>query len=116
MGTHDALRWDSARARALIADRDVGGAVRPARRVDGWRQSDLGNAAGYSASMISRLETGRRGSSDVNTPHGHRTTRRTIALCMKQLPPDPVQGLSHGEVNAPVHRALRPSALSTPHH
>jgi transcriptional regulator with XRE-family HTH domain len=66
MGAHDALLWDSARARALIAARDVGGVVRLARQARGWRQSDLGKAAGYSASTISRLETGRRGSSDVD--------------------------------------------------
>jgi transcriptional regulator with XRE-family HTH domain len=64
MRAHDAL-WDSARARALIAARDVGGVVRLARQTRGWRQADLGKAAGYSASTISRLETGRRTSIDV---------------------------------------------------
>lgn len=64
MRAHDAL-WDSARARALIAARDVGGVVRLARQTRGWRQADLGKAAGYSASTISRLETGRRASVDV---------------------------------------------------
>ncbi len=64
MEAHDAL-WDSARARALIAARDVGGTVRLARQARGWRQADLGRAAGYSASTISRLETNRRASIDV---------------------------------------------------
>jgi transcriptional regulator with XRE-family HTH domain len=66
MGAHDAL-WDSARARALVAAHDVGGAVRLARQTRGWRQTDLGKAAGYSASTISRLETNRRASVDVST-------------------------------------------------
>lgn len=64
MEAHDAL-WASARARALIAARDVGGVVRLARQTRGWRQADLGKAAGYSASTISRLETNRRASVDV---------------------------------------------------
>jgi transcriptional regulator with XRE-family HTH domain len=66
MGAHDAL-WDSARARALVAAHDVGGAIRLARQTRGWRQTDLGKAAGYSASTISRLETNRRASVDVGT-------------------------------------------------
>ncbi|MGH3811526.1 MAG: helix-turn-helix domain-containing protein, partial [Pseudonocardiaceae bacterium] len=64
MRAHDAL-WDCARARALIATRDVGGVVRLARQTRGWRQADLGQAAGYSASTISRLETNHRASVDV---------------------------------------------------
>lgn len=51
--------WQSARARALITARDIGGVVRFARQARGWRQSDLGAATGYSSSTISRLETGR---------------------------------------------------------
>jgi transcriptional regulator with XRE-family HTH domain len=54
-----------ARARALIAARDVGGVVRLARQTRGWREVDLGQAAGYSASTISRLETNRRASVDL---------------------------------------------------
>ncbi|MEO3854429.1 helix-turn-helix transcriptional regulator [Acrocarpospora sp. B8E8] len=65
MGTHDAL-WDSARARALIASRNLGGAIRLARESHGWRQADLGRATGYSASTISRLETGHRVCADVD--------------------------------------------------
>ncbi len=65
MDTHDAL-WDSARARALIKARDIGGAIRLARQTRGWRQADLGKESGYSASTISRLETGRNASTDVH--------------------------------------------------
>ncbi|HKR52256.1 MAG TPA: helix-turn-helix domain-containing protein [Pseudonocardiaceae bacterium] len=64
MRAHDAL-WDSARARALIVARDIGGVVRLARQTRSWRQVDLAKAAGYSASTISRLETSRRASVDV---------------------------------------------------
>ncbi len=65
MNAHDAP-WDSARARALIAAHNVGGAIRLARQTRGWRQVDLGKAAGYSASTISRLETGRRACTDLD--------------------------------------------------
>lgn len=58
MGIDNPL-WQSPQARALIAARDIGGAIRFARQVRGWRQADLGSATGYSASTISRLETGR---------------------------------------------------------
>src|SRR6266851_187803 len=64
MDTRDAA-WDSARTLALIKARDIGGAIRLARQARGWRQADLGKASGYSASTISRLETGRRASADV---------------------------------------------------
>ena len=57
MSTYDPL-WQSAQVRALIAARDIGGVIRFARQVRGWRQADLGAATGYSASTISRLETG----------------------------------------------------------
>ena len=50
--------WQSAHARALITARDIGGVIRFARQARGWRQADLGAATGYSASTISRLETG----------------------------------------------------------
>jgi transcriptional regulator with XRE-family HTH domain len=65
MDAYDALRG-SARVRALVAARDVGGMVRLARQARGWRQADLGAAAGYSASVISRLETGRRVPTDLD--------------------------------------------------
>ncbi|WTL18979.1 helix-turn-helix transcriptional regulator [Streptomyces sp. NBC_01506] len=60
------LNWGSPRAQALINTGDVGGLIRWARRERGWRQADLGNAAGYSASAVSRLETGRRRASDLH--------------------------------------------------
>lgn len=60
------LNWGSPRAQALIAAGDVGGLIRWARRERGWRQADLGNAAGYSASAVSRLETGQRPASDLD--------------------------------------------------
>lgn len=58
--------WHSAHMRALIAGRDIGAVVRLARQARGWRQSDLGAVTGYSASTISRLETGRKGPVDLD--------------------------------------------------
>ena len=66
--THDD-QWQSPRLRALIAARDVGGVIRFARQRRGWKQSDLGKASGYSASTISRLETGRRAGIDLHLLH-----------------------------------------------
>lgn len=65
MSTYDPL-WQSAQVRALIEARDVGGVVRFARQARGWRQAELGEATGYSASTISRLETGRSTSADFD--------------------------------------------------
>ena len=65
MSEHNPL-WQSARARALIAAKDVGAVVKLARQSRGWRQADLGKASGYSASTISRLETGRSTPADVD--------------------------------------------------
>jgi transcriptional regulator with XRE-family HTH domain len=64
MQGHDAL-YASGRAQALIAAGDSGGLIRMARRARGWRQTDLGKAAGYSASTISRLETAARAGTDL---------------------------------------------------
>jgi len=64
MDAYDPL-WTSARARALVADRDIGGVLRLARQARRWRQADVGAAAGYSASTISRLETGCRAGADL---------------------------------------------------
>ncbi|QXJ25880.1 helix-turn-helix domain-containing protein [Actinomadura graeca] len=65
MAARDAL-WSSRRARAIIKARDVGGAIRLARQERGWRLSDLGEECGYSASTISRMETGRRAGTDLD--------------------------------------------------
>ena len=64
MNTGDAL-WASARARALLRARDLGGMIRFARQAREWRQDDLAGASGYSRSTISRLETGARAGTDV---------------------------------------------------
>jgi transcriptional regulator with XRE-family HTH domain len=64
MDASDGL-WSSRRMRALIAARNVGGAIKLARQARAWRQADLGAATGYSASTISRLESGRRTTADV---------------------------------------------------
>jgi transcriptional regulator with XRE-family HTH domain len=58
--------WDSGSARALIAAKDVGGLLRFARQARHLRQADLGARLGYDASVISRLETGRRRATDVD--------------------------------------------------
>lgn len=64
MDTGDAL-WASARARSLLAARDIGGMIRFARQARGWQQTDLAEAAGYSCSTISRLETGAKVGADL---------------------------------------------------
>jgi transcriptional regulator with XRE-family HTH domain len=63
VSTYDPL-WQSAQVRTLIEAKDIGGVVRFARQARGWRQAELGAATGYSASTISRLETGRSTSAD----------------------------------------------------
>ncbi|MGI5163646.1 helix-turn-helix domain-containing protein [Spirillospora sp. CA-253888] len=49
--------WRTGVVRALVNAHDVGGVIRMAREQHGWRQADLGAAAGYSGSTISRMET-----------------------------------------------------------
>jgi transcriptional regulator with XRE-family HTH domain len=68
VSTYDPL-WQSAQMRALITARDIGGVIRFARQARGWRQAELGAAAGYSASTISRLETGRCTPADFDKLH-----------------------------------------------
>jgi transcriptional regulator with XRE-family HTH domain len=60
MLTGELSTWSSAEARILIERQDPGGLVRLARRRLGWRQSDLGDRIGCSASTVSRLESSRR--------------------------------------------------------
>ena len=52
--------WSSYEARVLVDRRNPGGLVRLGRRQRGWRQSDLGERIGCSASTVSRLESSRR--------------------------------------------------------
>ncbi|MFE0055377.1 helix-turn-helix domain-containing protein [Streptomyces sp. NPDC059003] len=61
-----APNWESPKARALVDGGDVGGLIRWARTELGWRQADLGKATGYSASAVSRLETGHRSATDLD--------------------------------------------------
>lgn len=65
MDTGHAL-WASARARSLLAARDIGGMIRFARQAQGLRQDDLAKASGYSRSTISRIETGSRAGTDID--------------------------------------------------
>ncbi|MFF7251312.1 helix-turn-helix domain-containing protein [Embleya sp. NPDC008237] len=57
--------WDTPRVRVLAARGDVGGLVRLGRLGRNWRQRDLGSVVGYSASTVSRLESGARSGRDV---------------------------------------------------
>ncbi|MYS80020.1 helix-turn-helix domain-containing protein [Embleya scabrispora] len=57
--------WDAPRVRLLAARGDVGGLVRVGRLARNWRQRDLGSIVGYSASTVSRLESGARSGRDV---------------------------------------------------
>ena len=60
----DAL-WNSPQVRDLINTRDFGGLVKHIRIKRGWKQADLGQKAHYSASTISRLESGVRPPTDI---------------------------------------------------
>jgi transcriptional regulator with XRE-family HTH domain len=57
--------WHSRRVHTLVAAGDIGALVRLARQARGWRQAELGAAAGYGASAISRLETSNTGAANV---------------------------------------------------
>lgn len=57
--------WDAPRVRLLAARGDVGGLVRVGRLARNWRQRDLGSIVGYSASTVSRLESGAHSGRDV---------------------------------------------------
>ncbi|MYX26781.1 helix-turn-helix domain-containing protein [Streptomyces sp. SID8381] len=52
--------WTSSEARALVEQHHPGGLVRMGRRHRGWRQTDLGDRIGCSASTVSRLEGSKR--------------------------------------------------------
>jgi transcriptional regulator with XRE-family HTH domain len=64
------LLLDSPAARAAAAAGRRGEVLRLARLAAGLRQADLGARSGYSASTISRFETGRRPLSDLVTLRG----------------------------------------------
>ncbi|MFI5682319.1 helix-turn-helix domain-containing protein [Streptomyces sp. NPDC051636] len=52
--------WTSQEAQDLVKDQDPGGLIRLGRRHRRWRQADLGDRIGCSASTVSRLEASRR--------------------------------------------------------
>ncbi|MEU9480741.1 helix-turn-helix transcriptional regulator [Streptomyces sp. NPDC048191] len=52
--------WTSPEARELVARREPGGLIRLGRRHRRWRQGDLGDRIGCSASTVSRLEASKR--------------------------------------------------------
>ncbi|WP_433353497.1 helix-turn-helix domain-containing protein [Microtetraspora malaysiensis] len=68
MNAHDSV-WRSPQARTLITARNIGGLIKYARQIRGWRQADLGQHVGYSASTISRLEASKRASTDMAILH-----------------------------------------------
>ena len=84
MNTGDAV-WASARVRSLLRARDVGGMIRFARQVRGWRQDDLAAAAGYSRSTISRLETGAKAGTDVGMIRGVAAAAGIPSLLLSEL-------------------------------
>ncbi|MFE5327266.1 helix-turn-helix domain-containing protein [Embleya sp. NPDC056575] len=51
--------WDSPRVKTLVHERRIGPLLRAGRTAKGLRQADLGLLIGYSASAVSRLESGR---------------------------------------------------------
>ncbi|SFO66117.1 Transcriptional regulator, contains XRE-family HTH domain [Actinomadura madurae] len=57
--------WRSAMVRALIDAHDLGALIRLARERRGWSQQELGKAAGFSRSTVSRLETSRTAITDM---------------------------------------------------
>lgn len=63
--TAPGTQWDSRRICALIEAHDFGGLVKHLRIERGWKQEDLGDAVGYSAPTISRIESGVRPATDM---------------------------------------------------
>jgi transcriptional regulator with XRE-family HTH domain len=58
--------WSSAQARTLVDHQDPGGLVRLGRIGRGWRQADLGERLGCSASTVSRMEQRGIRTTDLN--------------------------------------------------
>jgi transcriptional regulator with XRE-family HTH domain len=75
----------------LHRNHQPGTVVRIARTAAGWTQADLGQRCGYSASQVSRWETGRLPLRDV-------AMLRTLAAVLN-VPPE-VFGLTHGDTTA----------------
>lgn len=88
-------------AALLARQHQPGTVIRIARTAAGWSQADLGRRCGYSASQVSRWETGRLPLRDV-------TLLRTLAG-MLALPPE-VFGLLPGDTPGAPTRPLRPSS------
>ncbi|MGH3527820.1 MAG: helix-turn-helix domain-containing protein [Pseudonocardiaceae bacterium] len=87
---------------ALLARQHPPGTmIRIARTAAGWSQADLGRRCGYSASQISRWETGRVFLRDV-------TLLRTLATALA-LPPE-VFGLLADDTTPAPTRSIRPSS------
>ncbi|MGH3825867.1 MAG: helix-turn-helix domain-containing protein [Pseudonocardiaceae bacterium] len=87
---------------ALLAQQhEPGTVIRIARTAAGWSQAELGRRCGYSASQVSRWETGRVPLRDV-------TLLRTLAGVLG-LPPE-VFGLLADDTTGAPHRSIRPAS------
>lgn len=80
---------------------EPGTVIRIVRTTAGWSQAELGRRCGYSASTVSRWETGRLPLRDVKL-------LRTLAN-MLALPPE-VFGLLPGDTTGAPTRSIRPSS------
>jgi transcriptional regulator with XRE-family HTH domain len=80
---------------------EPGTVIRIARTAAGWSQAELGRRCGYSASTVSRWETGRLPLRDVKL-------LRTLANVLA-LPPE-VFGLLPGDTTGALTRSIRPSS------
>ena len=100
----DTALWRSAPGRALLMSREVGQAIRLARRSRGWRQADLAAACGYSISTISRLETGRRPPADLDLVRrvagAAGIPPRILGVLVGLLPPPPATVMTIATPNA----------------
>lgn len=80
---------------------EPGAVIRVARTAAGWSQAELGRRCGYSASTVSRWETGRLPLRDVKLL---RTLAHVLALPLE------VFGLLPGDTTGAPTRSIRPSS------
>lgn len=123
MYNHDPL-WNSDRVRNLVAARNAGALIKVGRQARGWRQADLGQHLGCSASTVSRLERHRK-TPDVNLLRkaadvlGVPKTLLGAALDVLPLPLSPTRVATHRHSQEdPMRRRtlLTATGLTTPSH
>jgi transcriptional regulator with XRE-family HTH domain len=112
----DTALWRSAQGRALLLSREVGPAIRLARRARGWRQADLAAACGYSISTISRLETGRRPPADLDLVRrvagAAGIPPRILGVLVGLVPPPPATVMTNATLDAEENDVRRRQLLA----